>query len=913
MKKYRLYLLIALLTGLLILAFFPIRNYYLFLKEPVFAVGTAIPANSAIIVKSSSLNKLITVIQKSEIFELLEEAKSTFGIRTLSEKISGILATNTFFAEVANEKEVIICIVSDSAKAPEMLFLAGIGKSTPNEIRRQVKSLLPEGISLNKVTDELSSISIENQEIWFWVHRGILAISFKRDIIEQSIVAAGENETLMDDQCFARLEKTSGKNVDGVLMLNNQKLAELFLQSADNNPFDFTGSPINGWTTLDLHIEQNRVLMDGFTCGLSDTTILSGQEAGETAYLKLLPKETALVLSLSISDQKLYSSRFFGKDTIQLIGYDSANRTTSKEIFRKAEHLRAWVGNTVSMVALPQFFKGNDSARIIMVGIKNQDSTRILLRPYLKPYNGDIKILTATHIPQHLFGSLFACGKNAYCLISDQNLVISPTAKLLEKYANDLAGNQLFGATETYKEFSANMLEKSSITILAIPVQCKTYLKQSVSKEAWNNSSKWAKVPASSRLLCLQYSAGDPFLFTHAVALLYENANKITAKATDDENSNLTDNETELNKNLSIQGNEQPSEMTDQKSTANSINGSLVLPVCRSTDDVIFNINNNTLTAFSTNGEKRWSFECNGNLMPDIYEIVLIGQRGMNYLVGTDSYLYLFDQYGKQLKNSPVKIPSGNTGSISLLDYDKKKDYRILYRGNDGLLYNITLKGNELPDWQKPSIKDRLSGPVQFIRTGGKDYLACTDIKGRISILDRRGRERVKVSESFRISAQSYLFENKTNSKGIFLMCSASGNLAYIDGKGRISESNFGEFGSNPWFRYFDFDLDGSNDFIFCGNGKVSIFSKMKKEIASAKITAANFSKPFIYNSAKESWLAVRDIKSNKVVVFNNKNESFKNGTISSESDPVIIILKGKKNPTLVTTINNKLFFNSLK
>lgn len=913
MKKYRLYLLIALLAGLVILAFFPIRSYYLFLKEPISPVDTAIPASSAIIVKSSSLNKLITIIQTSEIFKILEKAKSTFGIRTLSEKITEISAGNSFFAEVANEKEVIICIVPDSLQAPEMLFLAGIGKSTPNEIRRQVKNLLPDGINLNKVSGDLFSISIENQEIWFWVHRGILAIAFKREIIDQSIAAAAKKQTLIDDQCFARLAKTSGKNVDGVLMLNNLKLAEVFLQSTENNPFDFAGSPINAWTSLDLHFEQNRVLMDGFTCGLSDTTILSDQEPGETSHLKLLPKETAFVISLSVSDQKLYSSRFFLKDTLQLIGYDSANRTTSKEIFRKAEHLRAWIGNTVSLVALPRFFKGNDSARIIMVGIKNQDSTRILLRPYLKPFNGEIKILTATDLPQHLWGSLFATGHRAYCLISDQNLIISPTAKLLEDYENDRAENQLFGTTETYKELAAIMLEKSSITILAIPEQCIAYLKESISKEARKNSSKWSQVPASSRLICMQYSAGEPFLFTHAVAILNKTSDKTSENEVGRDDSNLAESESASNKKPGNQNDEQPTEDTDLKSTENAIKANLALPVGRNTAEVIFTIYKNTLTAFSKKGDKRWSFECKGKPVPDIYEIELNGQRGTNYLVGTDTHLHLLDQSGKELKNSPVKIPSGNTCNIALLDYDNNKDYRVLYRGNDGLLHNITIKGNELPDWRKPSMKDKLSGPVQFIRTGGKDYLVFTDIKGRISIVDRRGRERVKVSDSFRISAQSDLFENRTNNKGIFLMASASGNLVYIDGNEKISESNFGDFGSNPWFNYLDFDLDGSKDFMFCGNGKVVVFSKMKKEIASAKLTAANFSKPFIYKSAKESWVAVRDIKSSKVVAFNNKNEGLKIGNISSEADPVIITRKGEKNPTLVTIINNKLVFNTLK
>jgi hypothetical protein len=87
----------------------------------------------------------------------------------------------------------------------------------------------------------------------------------------------------------------------------------------------------------------------------------------------------------------------------------------------------------------------------------------------------------------------------------------------------------------------------------------------------------------------------------------------------------------------------------------------------------------------------------------------------------------------------------------------------------------------------------------------------------------------------------------------------------------------------------------------------------MKKTIASGYLPGAGFSKPYIYSSPKQSWLAIRDQKSGKVLIFNSKNQLFKNATILSDTDPVILLNEGEKKPSLLTTLDGKLIFTLLE
>lgn len=913
MKKYLTYLIIIGLMGILALAAFPIRNYYLFLKEPTAPLTNAIPEETVFLVKAGSLNRFIEILRASELFELLKKNKSGPGVNAIADQIAEINSRNSFFNEVTAQNEMFICMVPDKELSPEMLFLTGIGKTTPAKFRQQIEGILKPGLKIakfNHIPTDLFSIKTENQEIWFYVNKGILAIAFNRYTLEQSCNSMARKKNLMNDHSFLRLSETSGKRVDGVLMINNKNLIKTVLQIKENNPLDFNGSPFNGWTSLDLNIEKNKVLMDGFTVGGSGTTILSGQETGEISSLRLLPSGTAFAVSLSISNQQAYTSMFSGKDTMHITGYDSANQTVSTEIFRHEEHLRSWIGNSISFAAMPRFFNGDKSARITLIELKNADSAAGLLKPYLQPYQGEIKIFAAPTLPRKLWGSLFATDGRQFCLMTNQLLVISPSLQLLEEYQKETAENRLYGSTSSFRDATALMLEKSNVTIIANPSISGKYFKNQIRGNDSRISQKWTGLPASAEFLCLQFNAGNPLLYTHAFALLKPGtgiqANSVRDKQPSSEPVNAEKPKSELPEEKAVTS-------KGEKSSDLKVQKLALIQYPASGKNLILTFHKNTIQAYSGNGNKLWSFICKEDLQGEVYEIGLKQQKGKYFLVPAGKLLHIIDQNGKESKSSPVKLPVQSTPGMAVFDYDHSKDYRLLYQGKDNRIYNITIDGKELAEWEKPELKDKLSGPALFFRTGGKDYIVLTDVRGRVIITDRRGRQRIKVEESFQKSNGGGIFENRTNNKGRFLTVSANGNLAYIGLNGKTSESRFGEFGNNPWFDYRDFNGDGENEFIFCGNGRIEVFTKMKKTIASASLPNAGFSKPFIYSSTNQSWLAVRDQKSGKVLVLNSKSQLFKDETILSDIDPVIFLNEGEKRPVLLTVHGGKLTFTLLE
>jgi hypothetical protein len=146
------------------------------------------------------------------------------------------------------------------------------------------------------------------------------------------------------------------------------------------------------------------------------------------------------------------------------------------------------------------------------------------------------------------------------------------------------------------------------------------------------------------------------------------------------------------------------------------------------------------------------------------------------------------------------------------------------------------------------------------------------------------------------------------------MTASKDGQLAYISANGVISYSSFENFGNDPWFVYTDFDGDNSMDFLFAGNGRVGIYSRMKKELAGYTKRNAEFGSPLIYNSASGvQWIAIREKGSGDIVLFKEKDKKPTVLKLKSQSDPVIFNPGGRKPEVMITIRNGKPVFTEIK
>ncbi len=901
-KKVLLISLIVLFAIGLVVLLRGAYSYYTFLKQPIFPLTHAVPDETVVILRSGSVAGFVEKSRSSGLGEVLQASGTKINFNDLAAVVDSLSQRDVVFEEIFNQNPFILSVVAGPDASPDLLISIEIKGKFLQSLEKRIRSAYTENqLSISDKIDNYPGISrVDKGEnsVWYYLEHGIFTLGFDPAMVNKSLEALHSNHPLTTNKNFARLNDASGKKVDAVLFLRNDLLFRYALANKSLNNIrmdDF----LHSWSALDMQIDKEKITLSGFT--LADSlNWLAGQLPLNSGLGNTFPGEYAQAYSISLSNPDSYFADEGIVDTLRFADRGKG----ALNIFRIKDHLSSWMGNSATL--LTEVKHGSKNSPLVLLDSRNADSARNSLSPFVNSAASPLPKIRVRGIFDRLFGAQFVQADSAYCMFLPNRILLSPSADLLVNYDALLktsAINPSSGIPSGLINDRSNLLFYFSAAALAADLNA----------SGDKPSLLWTRFLKACEHILVQYSGGDSMIYTQGSVVFNP---LVSSEKEVAETRMVADTLPIVDAAALVADKMDESNEENTKQTA-TIDGyvftPVVLPGQKGGQKVIFLPDQDKVTVFDDKANRLWQFRCKGKPSGDVFEVILPENGKKHYLIITDSYFHLLALDGKEVKNSPKKLPGGNAGSASLFDYDRKRDYRLIYSGKDGKIYNITLQGRELPDWNKPGIEDLVQEPL-FFRSMGKDYLMFLNGQGKLSISDRRGNSRIQIPDIYRQSLQAGVFENKTNSKGLFLSASKDGKLAYITSEGLISYSDFGGFGINPWFYYFDFDGDNSMDFFFAGNGKVGIYSRMKKEISVYQKKGAEFGRPFIYSpSSGTKWLIIREKGSGNVIFFKDKNPKPSVLKLQSETDPVIFNPGGRKPEILVTLKNGKLIYTELK
>lgn len=864
-------------------------------------VINAIPLEASVIVKTKNVFHFFEAINKSALSDLL----STLEIfTTINSYVDTIAYNNPKLVNFLQSNEVIFALVPGDADKMSMLVVTSIGKSSTGTINNYIKDVTANREStITKIDNHFYRITQKEVSSWYYLKQGVFALSNDSSVLINSLNCLLHDSSIATNESFNILFNTGGKKVDANIIVNTKLLASSLVPHLSGRLEEDT--PFNQWTSFDVNIKKSEVLFGGFTFTTSKHAFI-GQEPIEFDELSDYPQNTGMAISLSLSDQELYTSHFFKGDTIHVKGFDSSIEQPNKEIFNRKKHIDAWIGNSVSMIYTVDYFRGDKSGMIMMTRHSNVDSAKNYLQPYLEPLEDSIFNMHFESFPSKLWGSLFNMPGKLYCRFTGEHVIFSPNKRLLKIFESN---KRMSNSKELKfaKEWSGG---SSNVFVLIRPDVVGKWLLKSGSE----TNRELVNFLKENSSMGMQYSAGNDMQYT--LAWLIPKAQKDTKKEAKRSITNNEVNDIDIKKAKLEASDDQITENKERQQKTVEMNtrfSNIQILNGKSKNNKLIAIvqANGKINTLDNIGKNVWNYDANAPIISKIAEIDYYRNGRTHYVVSTKNKLHVIDQEGMEIKESPLSLPKAAKSEISVFDYDNKKEYRVLYVGTDNRIYNLTMQGVELPDWQKPEVSGQ--GTIEFYRTHGKDYLIFKSVNGSIRIFDRRGKERIKVDNSLKLSEHTRLFANTTNSKGIFISVSDKGELIYIDEKGKISKSAFGNFNKNPWFTYTDFDSDGSMDFIFAEKEQITAYNRLKEKIAATN-TKGKFGIPFLYaSSSKDVWIFARNNENNEITGFNNKGKTYKGIPIKSDSDPIIFNPGGSMKEILVTTKNNKMILTELE
>ncbi len=870
--------------GLIAVALILAIGYYFFfiLKPAINDPIQLVPENAVVVMQLDNPGDFYTKLATdNEIWESLKKGKATATILDQLVLIDSIVQHEKSFSGIKTGQSIISVHFDTTFNETQVLFTVELKSNNPDQIIQDLQQHFK--ISTSEHYQDVYAIS--NDEIGLSLFAGfsnkILLVSKQDWLINNVLQSQDDKKTHFSrSKEFVKLRNTAGKNTDARIFINFKCLSKFLKNSLDNSSKHLLDGFENfaGWSETDLLIKNDELLFSGFTFSHRDSYLgmFSAQKPGRIESFKLAPFNTSLLFATIFSDINA---------TIDL----NALSRLSKSLNFDLSKFLAVCGNELTSVCNASDKNMVKSNSWLFLALEDAGKAKQYLN--LMSSNTGVKKGTTRGrytireikrkglIPD-LFGKPYAIIQNTWYTFIGDYVVFANTPGSLNQLISNYESGKTLDLNENFKLFTDNITANSNVFLYISPRHITGFLNQYLNSNTLRKINQNQAVLNDFQGLSFQFASRDSVFYTN----FYVRNDKSALK----ENLDLW--RIELDNEISGT----PYLVKDHSSNTYNI--------------IVFDIEAN-IYLISADGQILWKKKLDNIPESGIQQMDYYNNGKIQYLFNTRDFMYLLDKNGTRVENYPKKINPSATNGLSLFDYDNNKTYRILLAQADKRTYNYTEAGKRVEGWLKPRTDNIVTEPIVHLNADGLDYIIITDINNNLNIVNRRGKQRIKLSKKLDKARNSTYYINQTNSKGIILTTDKYGRLTYLSKTGKIQHTEFGEYSADHFFLYEDFTGNGSRDFIYIEGNQLNVFNRFKKVLFNYKFPAEISIKPVFFKlGRKQTVLGVVDKQNKTIYLFDKDGNPIINSGLVGENAFTVGSLYNDGEINLVTSVGKTLY-----
>ena len=266
---------------------------------------------------------------------------------------------------------------------------------------------------------------------------------------------------------------------------------------------------------------------------------------------------------------------------------------------------------------------------------------------------------------------------------------------------------------------------------------------------------------------------------------------------------------------------------------------------------------NNVLYLISDSGNTIWKKQLHGKILGNIEQIDTYKNGRLQLAFTTSNRLYVLDRNGNDVSPFPLKFKDPITQPVSVFDYDKRKNYRLLVTQSKSLLM-YDAKGKSVSGFNYKTNGLTIANQPKHFRIGSKDYIVF-GAGETLKILNRQGHVRINVKDKIRFSENTlYLYQNK------FTTTNTLGQLIQVDTKGQLSTKNL--------------NLTDKHKIATTSKTLVSLTeNKLNIKSRTVDLDYGDYTAPKIFYLNDKIYVTTTDLQSNKVYLFDSQAKAIPN------------------------------------
>ena len=266
--------------------------------------------------------------------------------------------------------------------------------------------------------------------------------------------------------------------------------------------------------------------------------------------------------------------------------------------------------------------------------------------------------------------------------------------------------------------------------------------------------------------------------------------------------------------------------------------------------DIAVQDDKNILYLFSNTGNLFWKKKLSNQIIGNINQVDIYNNNKNQMAFNTPDEFIVIDRNGKKVNNLNIKFSKLNIiNPLSIFDYDQNKKYRFLI-SSENKISMYDKKAKKVKGFELKKTSNKILFPPKHLRIKNKDYITIQLENGVLKILNRKGKDRIKVKEKIDFSNnQIYLYRNS------FTTSDKKGNLIQVDLKGNVFKS----------------PLNLSDDHKINMTSKTLVtLSENILTIKGVPVTLpfGNYTSPQIFYINDTIYISITDVDNSKVYLF---------------------------------------------
>ncbi|GAA3587276.1 ribonuclease HII [Flavivirga amylovorans] len=627
----------------------------------------------------------------------------------------------------------------------------------------------------------------------------------------KSIVDTSFNNTVIDLELEKIYNITSNdKTVSAILKPNNTFLKSFFIEDS------ISLKTFTNYTAVDVSINQDDIIFNGITRALDSSksliNIFKNTIPQENQTHTITPSNSDGFMSFTFNDFKIFETnlaKFNNKDSI-------TNKTT--------------LFNDVIEIGIIYQGKNHAIALNSMDVIATKDAL-LSEENKIDSYRGiDIFSFSTPRLFTETFTPLISYkNANKYCIL-DHFFVFADSTDMLQNIIANYQNKTTLNNRTYFKDIKNHLSDASSLIHVVNAAVLKTILNKNL--EGGTN-----------------YKLNN--YNTSALQFIYEtnfaHVNGIIKKSKSRASLNSVSEELNIKLNADI--------LTNPHFVKNHIT--------KQKEIVVQDVNNN-LYLISNKGKILWRKQIQGAILGSIEQIDTYKNGRLQLAFATSNAVYVIDRNGKDVASFPMKFNGEITQPLSVFDYDKNKDYRLLVtQGSTVLMYNA--KGQTVNGFTFRSANNTIICQPKHFRIGTKDYISFKT-KSKLYILDRTGKTRVTPKTSSTYSNKPiYLYKNN------FATTTANGDLVTVDTRGNVAIKNLNLSDKHQL-------ATTSKTLVVLDENKLSIKSK------TIELDYGEYSIPRLFYINDKIYVAVTDKQAHKIYLYDSQAKLLPNFPVYGNS-----------------------------